>query len=42
MVQDALANFIEILPKMPDHVVAKRLDELVYLLQDKLKVAMLT
>eukprot|EP00347_Sterkiella_histriomuscorum_P015989 403354925 len=41
VVQDALANFIEILPKMPDHVVAKRLDELVFLLQDKLKVAMI-
>jgi hypothetical protein len=40
-VQDALANFIEILPMIPDHIIAKRIDDLINLLKEKLKVAIM-
>lgn len=40
IVQDALANFIEILPDMPELVLAKKVKEIVGILLDKLQIAM--
>jgi hypothetical protein len=40
VVQDALANFIEILPVIPSQQLAKRTDELIKLLMEKLRIAM--
>jgi hypothetical protein len=37
--QDALANFIDILPDIPDVVLAKRVDDLTLILMDTLKYA---
>lgn len=40
VVQDALANFTEILPEIPDRVIRKRAEEIVILLKEKLRIAM--
>ena len=40
MVQDALANFIEILPVIPSQQLSKRTDELLKIFMDTLKMAM--
>lgn len=39
MVQDALANFIEILPMFPQRKVVSKLEELVQLLRELLTIA---
>lgn len=39
LVQDALANFIEIMPDIPDIALSKRADEIINVMIDKLKFA---
>jgi len=40
VVQDALANFIEILPVIPSQQLAKRTDELLVIFMETLRIAM--
>lgn len=41
VVQDALANFTEVLPDIPDRILGKHVNELVELLKGKLRIAII-